>query len=219
MDLLDETMGRVWDWVTQILSAWPVPISSGHTFFVKETLFYSAFAQCLFCFLLFCLPVSHAPAKLLRNETTQQIFVHCWGICPGRTGDGTWPPATLFLVTGLVSAIKANFKCHEAIVKRGTCLLLAKSRTHTAISSCPILGLCCPSSLFLSLAQTPPTHSSFGLMGHKHSPKCKTLRASIGHLWPNNLETSRFYEPLSSSQATREGNCFRALPLLFKSIC
>lgn len=51
-----------------------------------------------------------------------------------------------------------------------------------------------PLPLFLSLAQTPPTHSSFGLMGHKVSPKCETLRASAGHpTRPKNLEASSFY--------------------------
>lgn len=87
------------------------------------------------------------------------------------------------------------------MMNRGICLLLAKSRTHpAAIPSVLYLVSAIALSLFLSLAQTQPTHSSFVLMGCKVSPKCETLKASAGDpAWPKNLEVSIFYKSLSSS--------------------
>lgn len=67
------------------------------------------------------------------------------------------------------------------MMNRGICLLLAKSRTHpAAIPSVLYLVSAIALSLFLSLAQTQPTHSSFVLMGCKVSLKWETLKASAG---------------------------------------
>lgn len=82
------------------------------------------------------------------------------------------------------------------MMKRGICILLAKTRTHpTAIASVLLSVSAVPLCLFLRLTQTQPTHSSFGLMAHKVSPKCKTLRASAGHpTQPKKLEAFSFYK-------------------------
>ena len=110
---------------------------------------------------------------------------------------------------------------HAEMMKRGICALIAKPRTlPTAISSVLFLVSAIPSSLFLSLAQTPPTHLSFGLTGRKVAAKHETLRASAGHpTQPQNLEASSFCNSLSLSPAMLERNCFKALPSLFESIC
>lgn len=119
-------------------------------------------------------------------------------------------------------------KCHKMKIKRknahtegmerGMCLLLTNLELVPLLYVFLVSGI--PLSLLLSLAHIPPTHLSSGLMGHKVSHKCETLRASAGHpAWPKNLEASSCYESLPSSQATEEGNCFRAPSLAFESIC
>lgn len=78
-----ESVGRVQDGVMLLLTASPVLISH----FLARRFF---FIQHL-CTFLFSSPVSHAPAELLRTQTTQRLCVHhSTSLITGESAQGYW---------------------------------------------------------------------------------------------------------------------------------